>query len=98
MKVVVALKALDTRAPTPFPTFLILDLVVLSLCLLQGLPKSKVKARKGRVTLSNFWVVSNCVAQDAAPEFRDGKHKMGSFGPGSEIGTRWKAGLGKLGW
>lgn len=37
-------------------------------------------------------------AQDVVPDLRDGKHKTGSFGAGSEIGTGWKVGLGKLGW
>lgn len=34
------------------------------------------------------------VAHGTAPDWGVRKHKLGTFGPGSEIGTGWRAGLG----
>lgn len=88
-----ALKALDARAPTLFPTFLVVPLLSA-----QGLSKYKSKPEKAKFSRAVSRGFPATTAQDAVPDLRDGKHRMGGFGPGSEIGTGWKVGLGKLGW
>lgn len=83
-----ALKALDTRALTLFPMFLIPDLVLPSLCLLRTVfPEVKSKPEKDKLLGAVSRWFPTMVVQDTAPGLRDRKHKMGSFGPGSEIGT-----------
>lgn len=85
LEVVVALKALGTRAdPTPVPIFLVPPLVVLSLCFLHRVfPKMKSKLEKATLLrdISGWFAVTT----GSTPDVRDEKHNMDSFDNGSEI-------------
>lgn len=95
LKAVVAPKPLDTRAPALFLMFLIPDLVVLSLCHLSRVfPKVKPKPAKAKLCRAVSGWFPTMVAHGTAPDWGVRKHKLGAFGPGSEIGTGWRAGLG----
>lgn len=95
LKAVVAPKPLDTRAPALFLMFLIPDLVVLSLCHLSRVfPKVKPKPAKAKLCRAVSGWFPTMVAHGTAPDWGVRKHKLGDFGPGSEIGTGWRAGLG----